>query len=120
LRVLFDKNVPYGTRHFLNQHQVETLEGHGWARIANGELLKAAEAAGFEVMVTADQNIVYQQSLQGRKIALVVLGSNIWPIVRNHETAIRVQVDTAEPGSYAFIEMPPPPRRPSSRSYPRR
>ena len=57
LRVLFDKNVPYGTRHFLSQHQVETLDNHGWARITNGELLKTAEEAGFEVMVTADQNI---------------------------------------------------------------
>src|SRR5258708_35590953 len=115
LRVLFKKSVLYGPRHFLSQHQVETLEDHGWARITNGELLKTAEAAGFEVMVTADQNIVYQQSLQGRKIALVVLGSNIWPIVRNYEPAIRARVATAVPGSYAFIEMQLPPRRPFSR-----
>lgn len=77
MRVLFDKNVPYGARHFLSSHQVETVEDRGWARISNGELLQAAEAAGFEVVVTADQNIVYQQTLEGREIALVVLGSNI-------------------------------------------
>jgi predicted nuclease of predicted toxin-antitoxin system len=105
LRVLFDKNVPYGTRHFLSNHQVETVDDRGWARISNGELLQTAEAAGFEVVVTADQNIVYQQTLKGRKIALVVLGSNIWPIVRNYEITIREQVDAAVPGSYAFIEM---------------
>jgi hypothetical protein len=111
LRVLFDKNVPYGTRHFLNDHQVETVDDRGWARISNGELLKTAEAAGFEVVVTADQNIVYQQSLQGRKIGLVVLGSNIWPIVRSHEAVIRERVNAAVSGSYAFIEMPLPTKR---------
>jgi hypothetical protein len=111
LRVLFDKNVPYGTRHFLSNHQVETVDDRGWARISNGELLKAAEGAGFDVVLTADQNILYQQALVGRKIALVVFGSNIWPIVRNYETTIREQVNVAAHGSYAFIEMLLPPKQ---------
>ncbi len=114
MRVLFDNNVPYGTRQFLSEHKVETVDDHGWARISNGELLKIAEAANFEVVVTADQNIVYQQNLKDRRISLVVLGSNIWPIVRNHEAAIRQQVDAATPGSYAFIDMPLPPKRRTS------
>ncbi len=74
MRVLFDKNVPYGVRHFLADHQVETTDDHGWERISNGELIQTAETAGFEVVITADQNIVYQQNLSSRKIALVVLG----------------------------------------------
>lgn len=111
MRVLFDKNVPYGTRHFLPNHQVETVDDHGWSRISNGELLKTAEASGFEVVLTADQNILYQQTLVGRKIALVVFGSNIWPIVRNYEATIKEQVDAALPGSYAFIEMLLPPKK---------
>jgi hypothetical protein len=113
LRVLFDKNVPYGTRHFLSDHQVETVDDRSWQSISNGELLQIAEATGFDVVVTADQNIVYQQTLKGRKIALVVLGSNIWPIVRSHENAIRVSVNAALPGSYSLIEMPHPPKRPA-------
>jgi hypothetical protein len=111
LDVLLDKNVPYGTRLFLKQHRVETVEDRGWDRIGNGELLKAAEHAGFDVVVTADQNIVYQQNLKGRKIALVVLGSNIWPIVRGYADVIRMRIDVAEAGSYAFIEMPKPPKK---------
>jgi hypothetical protein len=47
----------------------------------------------------------------GRKLALVVLGSNIWPVVRDHGAAIAAKVDAATPGSYQFIEMPPPKRR---------
>jgi hypothetical protein len=60
-------------------------------------------------MVTSDQNIRYQQNLTGRKLALVVLGSNIWPIVRNHGMEITAKADVATPGSYHFIEMPVPP-----------
>ena len=67
-------------------------------RIANGELLKRAEAAGLDIVITADQNIAYQQNLKERRIALVVLGSNIWPIVQNYEKAIRSHVDEAGPG----------------------
>jgi hypothetical protein len=80
-------------------------------QLENGELLRASEAAGFDVMVTCDQNIRYQQNLTGRKLALVVLGSNIWPVVRGHGAAIGAKVDGATPGSYEFIEMPLPPRR---------
>ncbi|HEY2914935.1 MAG TPA: hypothetical protein VGK21_16335 [Candidatus Angelobacter sp.] len=112
MRVLFDKNVPYGTRNFLSNHRVETVDDHGWSRISNGELLKTAEVAGFDVVLTADQNIVYQQNLVERKIALVVFGSNIWPIVRNYEATIRERVDAAVPGSYTFIEMLLPPKKP--------
>ena len=110
MRVLFDKNVPDGTRQFLSRHQVETVEDHGWETISNGDLLDAAESAGFEVFVTADQNIVYQQNLKSRTIGLVVLGSNIWPIVRNHAAEIAAAVDAVKRGSYAFIEMPLPPK----------
>jgi hypothetical protein len=112
LRTVFDKNVPVGVRHFLSKHEVHTFAGMQWhPQLQNGELLTAAEEAGFDVMVTSDQNIRYQQNLSGRKIALVVLGSNIWPVVRDHEAEIAAKVDAATPGSYDFIEMPLPPKR---------
>lgn len=62
-------------------------------------------------MVTSDQNIRYQQNLAGRKLALVVLGSNIWPIVRTHGAEVTKTVDAATPGSYQFIEIPLPAKR---------
>ena len=95
----------------MDKHEVRTLTEMKWpARLENGELLKAAETEGFDVMVTSDQNIRYQQNLTGRNLAMVVLGSNIWPIVRSHGPAIAAKVDAAEPGSYDFIEMPLPPK----------
>ena len=111
MRILFDKNVPVGVRGFLVGHEVRTVVETGWPpQLENGELLNAAEIAAFDVMVTADQNIRYQQNLAGRKLALVVLGSNIWPIVREHGAAIAGKADAAAPGSGAFIEMPLPPK----------
>jgi len=79
-------------------------------QLENGELLDAAETAGFDVLLTSDQNIRYQQNPKGRKLALAVLGSNIWPIVRGYGPAIAARVEAVTPGSWEFIEMPPPPR----------
>jgi hypothetical protein len=55
--------------------------------------------------------IKYQQNLTGRKLALVLLGSNIWPILRGHAATITEKVNAATVGSYGFIEMPLPPKR---------
>jgi hypothetical protein len=114
LRILFDKNVPVGARTFLPGHEVHTVVEMGWPdQLENGKLLEVAEQSGFDVMVTSDQNIRHQQDLEGRKLALVALGSNIWPVVQRHGAAITASVGAATPGSYAFIEMPLPlkPRR---------
>lgn len=80
MRIVFDKNVPVGVRRFLTGHEVRTFVEMQWhPQLENGELLAAAEAAGFDAMLTADQNIRYQQNLTGRRLALIVIGSNIWP-----------------------------------------
>ncbi len=111
MRILFDNNVPVGVREFLLKHEVRTIVEMNWPpQLENGELLKVAEAAGFDVLVTSDQNIRYQQNLLGRRLALLVLGSNIWPIVRQHSAEITAAVDKVTTGGYVFIEMPHPPR----------
>ncbi len=111
MRILFDKNVPVGVRRFLLKHEVHTVVDLKWhPQLENGDLLNAAEAAGFDVIITADQNIRYQQNLTGRKLALVVIGSNIWPIVQKYADTIAAKVDAAIAGSYDFVEMPLPPK----------
>ena len=109
MRILFDKNVPVGVRHFLLKHEVRTVVELKWPpKLQNGELLRAAEAEGFNVLVSCDQNITYQQNLTGRKLALVVFGSNIWRVVRVYRDLIEAKVDTTRPAGYYFIEMPHP------------
>jgi len=84
---------------------VETVE-RGWERLANGALLDAAEAAGFELFVTADKNIRYQQNLTGRKIAIVVLGNAQWPVLRRHVDRVVAAVNAAPAGSYTEVDVP--------------
>jgi hypothetical protein len=75
-------------------------------RLANGELIAAAEAAGFELLLTTDKNIRYQQNLQGRKIAFVVIGNQQWPTLRRYVERIVAAVNAATPGSYVEVEIP--------------
>ncbi len=74
MRVLLDNGTPRGVTAALSGHVVEEARARGWVSLANGELLDAAESAGFDVFVTTDRNIRYQQNLTHRRIAVVVLG----------------------------------------------
>lgn len=86
---------------------LQNLDG---GQLRNGILLNAAEVNGFDVMITADQNLQYQQNLKTRKIALVVIGSNRWPYVQQHLPAIRTAVEASGPSTYIFIEVPLSPK----------
>jgi len=88
VKVLLDHNVPHKLRRSLVGHDVETADEVGWAELANGDLLIAAEGAGFAVMVTADKNLSYQQNLQGRELALVVLSTNDWQTIRQNPAPV--------------------------------
>jgi len=110
-RVLFDKNVPYPLRQHLSDYQVQTAEDEGWGQISNGELIACAENAGYQIMLTCDQNIQYQQNMARRKISMVVLGSNVWPSVRKKAEEIVAALKRASPGSFEFIEIAPPAKR---------
>jgi hypothetical protein len=116
MRVLFDHSTPAPLRRYLKLHLVTEAIERGWDELANGELLSEAEAAGFEVFLTADRNIRYQQNLKGRKIAIVELSTPRWPIVRNYIERVLAAVDAATPGSYTQVNIPLPPKEPFTRS----
>jgi len=84
---------------------VEAIE-RGWDRLVNGELIAAAEAAGFDLLITTDKNIRYQQNLTGRRIAFLVLGNQQWPVLRRHVERVVVAVNAATPGSYVEVDVP--------------
>jgi predicted nuclease of predicted toxin-antitoxin system len=106
MRILFDNNTPRGLARFLTGHSVEEARMREWDQLANGELIAVAEQAGFEVMVTADKNIRYQQNLEGRKIALVVLKHSQWPMVKLVAERIAIAVNATQPGSYVEVDVP--------------
>jgi hypothetical protein len=93
MRVLFDQATPVPIRPHLKGHEVRTTAQQGWDRLKNGELLVAAETDGFDVLLTTDKNMRYQQNLAGRKIAVVVLGRQQWPSLRPH---VRLVVEAVQ------------------------
>jgi len=110
-RLLLDANIPHGLTGLLPDYEVRTAFRMGWNLLSNGVLLAAAEADGFDLMITADQNIRYQQNLAGRRIALVALSTSHWETVRDNLDMILRAVEAARPGSYAEVVLPRPPRR---------
>jgi hypothetical protein len=106
MRILFDHSTPSGLARSLTGHAVTEAIERGWERISNGELLARAEGAGFELLITTDKNIRYQQNLKGRKIAIVVLGNSAWRMARQYVDRIVAAVNAATPGSYAEVEIP--------------
>jgi hypothetical protein len=103
--ILFDHGTPRGIARFLPDHSVTRARELGWDTLSNGELLAEAERAGFDVFLTADRNIRYQQNLTGRKIALIVLSTPQWPVVRLHTDKIVAAVNAATPGSYTEVQI---------------
>jgi hypothetical protein len=85
---------------------VRTALEEGWDTLANGDLLRVAEEAGFNLLLTADNNLAYQQDLRGRKIAIVVLSGNRWRLVQRMIRRIVAAINDAAPGSYTVFEIP--------------
>jgi hypothetical protein len=106
MRILFDHGTPSGIAAALSGHEVTEAIERGWDRISNGELLNLAETAGFDVLLTTDKQIRYQQNLAGRRIAIVVLGNSTWRVVRLHLDRIAMVLAEATPGSYAEVDIP--------------
>ena len=106
MRILFDNGTPRGVASALPDHTVEEARSRGWDTLRNGELLDAAEAAGFDVLLTTDRNIRHQQNLTGRKIAIVILGKGRWRLIRNSLPAIAAAVVAVTPGSFTEVEIP--------------
>lgn len=106
MRVLFDQGTPVPIRKALRGHTVKTARQQGWSTLANGNLLDAAEEAGFDVLLTTDTNLPYQQNLEGRKIALAILSRNRWSLVRPLIEQIVASVNAAKPETFTVIEIP--------------
>jgi predicted nuclease of predicted toxin-antitoxin system len=104
MRVLFDQGTPVPLRRFLAEHEVATAFELGWSEISNGELLAKAEKQ-FDVLITTDRQLRYQQNLTGRAIAIVVLPYASWIKLDPHAQTIASAIDALQPGSYVEIEL---------------
>jgi hypothetical protein len=102
---LFDHGTPRGIARALQGHIVKEARAQGWDALSNGEFLKAAEDAGFDVLLTTDTNLPHQQNLQGRKLAIVILSKNRWSLVRLMLQEIANAVNAAKPGTCTVVDI---------------
>jgi hypothetical protein len=105
MKILFDQGTPVPMRRHLPRHDVATAAEMDWSQLTNGELLAAATEAGFEVLVTTDQNLRYQQNLKDRKIAVVVLMSASWPRISKKADKVAAAIEGAGSGDYIEVEL---------------
>jgi Domain of unknown function (DUF5615) len=104
MKILFDQGTPVPLRHEFKGHDVATAFEMGWAGLSNGELLQQAETE-FELLITTDQNLQYQQNLAGRRLAILVLPTTSWPKLAPLARSIVAAVSTIRPGEYRELAL---------------
>ena len=102
MKILFDQGTPLPLKRNLSKHTIATAFEKGWSRLTNGDLLAKAEQE-FDLLITTDQNLKYQQNLKGRRIAILVLPTTKWPKIQLHTVEIESAVDGIKPGDYVAI-----------------
>ena len=106
MRILFDNGTPRQLGRQLFWHVVEEARERGWDALSNGDLLDRAEEANFEVLITTDQGIRYQQNMAARRIAVVVLMNTAWPLISRRVETIRTALDEIRPGEVREVDIP--------------
>lgn len=102
MRILFDQGTPAPLRNALRGHIVDLVKDLGWQTLRNGELLNLAEEEGYDVLLTTDQGIQFQQNLQGRRLAIIVVAPD-WPRVSRQVDAIKSAIEKVQPGAYLEV-----------------
>jgi predicted nuclease of predicted toxin-antitoxin system len=105
MKILFDQGTPVPLRVHLASHTVDTVYERGWSSLENSQLLQAAEEAGYDLLVTTDQNLKYQQNLRGRKLAILVLLSTSWPRLQTRVQEISQMIETMHVGDYREFDV---------------
>jgi hypothetical protein len=102
MKILLDECVPWPMHKLLPEHKCMTAQQKGWGGIKNGDLLKKAEKE-FDLFITSDQNIRYQQNLAGRQIPILELSTNkLRPITKAAEL-IRTTIEAIKPGGIPTV-----------------
>ena len=106
MRVLFDQGTPVPLRKQITGHYISTAYELGWGTLQNGELLSQAQANGFAVLVTTDQNLAYQQNLNARTIAVIAIKSTRWLRINQVVNQIQAALDSITNNEYIEIDTP--------------
>ena len=105
MRILFDQGTPVPLRRHLTGHVVDTAFERGWSAFHNGALLDVAAQEGYDLLITTDQNLRYQQRLADRQLAVIVLLSTSWPRIQLRIDTIQAAVESTIAGGYQEIAI---------------
>ena len=105
MKILFDQGTPVPLRRHLHPGRVDTAAEMGWSELGNGDLLTAAEEAGFDILITTDQNLRCQQNLVQRRIGIIVLMSTSWPRIQQKVLDVIAVVNDLPQGGYAEVTV---------------
>jgi hypothetical protein len=105
LKILLDNGVPEGLRKALRPHLVLAARTLNWQTLSNGALLNAAEREGFDVLLTSDKNMAYQQNLKGRRICVLALSDSRWPNIKLRTGVVMTALETVTAGQFRVIEI---------------
>ena len=105
MKILFDQGTLAPLRRYLDGHSVDTAYERGWSELRNGDLLEEAEKSGYELLITTDQNMRYQQNLAGKRLGILVLLSTSWPRIQLRIGDVKDVVDGMQPGDYGEVSI---------------
>ncbi|HEY5041277.1 MAG TPA: DUF5615 family PIN-like protein [Verrucomicrobiae bacterium] len=105
MKILLDECVPWPMHRLLTGHECRTAQQQGWGGIKNGRLLQLAEG-GFDLFITSDQNLRYQQNLSGRSIAILELSTNKLHRIEAAAVLIQAAITAIKPGEFRQLEIP--------------
>ena len=105
MKILLDECVPWPMHKILRGHSCSTVQGQGWGGIKNGDLLKRAEGE-FDLFITSDQNIRYQQNLTGRRIAILELSTNDISRIEAASSLLEDALKNIKPDEFRQLTIP--------------
>ena len=105
MKILLDECVPWPMHRLLTSHECSTAQRHDWGGIKNGRLLQLAEKE-FDLFITSDQNVRYQQNLAGRRIAILELSTNKLRRIKAAAALIQSTITSIRPSEFRRLEIP--------------
>ena len=104
MKIILDENLPKALKRYLSAYEVTTVQEQGWAGVKNGELIARIDEV-YDVFITSDKNLKYQQNLTGRRIAIIELPTNRLKLLETITDKILLEVESVSLGMYVQVYL---------------
>lgn len=105
MKILLDECTPHVLKRLLTGFEIKTVQDQGWSGITNGKLVRLTEAQ-FDVLITSDQNLRYQQNLAKRRLAIIQLPTNQVPLVIKLAPQVQATLENIKTGEFIALSLP--------------